>query len=80
MEKLKGKILIFSDTHLTKRFEEKKYNLLVRLVSSSDRVIINGDFWDSWFVSFKDFLGSKWNKLFPLLRERERDDLCLWQP
>lgn len=29
-----------------------------------------GDFWDAYFTSFDKFINSKWNALFPLLKER----------
>ena len=65
------KILIISDTHLTKRFDKKKYDFLKKLIANSDKVIINGDFWDSWFTTFDDFVHSKWQGLFPVLLEKE---------
>lgn len=64
------KTIIFSDTHLTAEFDLNKFNFLVKLINSADQVIINGDFWDSWFTSFDDFISSKWKKLFPLLLKK----------
>lgn len=64
------KLLIFSDTHLTNRFEPKKFALLKRIISEADKVIINGDFWDGYYISFDQFLYTKWRELFPLLKER----------
>lgn len=64
------KVLIFSDTHLTHRFDEKKFKFLERIISSSDKVIINGDFWDSSWTTFDKFINSGWSRLFPLLKER----------
>jgi len=63
--------LIFSDVHLTDQFDEKKFVFLKRLISSVDKVIINGDFWDGYAVSFDAFLKSRWNKLFTLLRKNK---------
>ncbi|KUK76135.1 MAG: Metallo-dependent phosphatase, partial [candidate division WS6 bacterium 34_10] len=60
------KVIVIGDTHLSE-FDEAKYNFLVKIISSSDKVIINGDFWEKWFVSLEEFLDSEWNKLFPLL-------------
>ena len=40
------------------------------MISSADRVIINGDFWDSYVTSFDKFVKSKWRALFPLLKEK----------
>ncbi|MEM4270933.1 MAG: metallophosphoesterase [Candidatus Pacearchaeota archaeon] len=64
------KILVFSDTHLTSKFDQEKFNFLWKIIDSSDQVIINGDFWDGWFTNFDGFLKSKWNGLFPLLLEK----------
>lgn len=63
-------ILIFSDTHLTKKFDRKKFELLYKIISEADQVIINGDFWDSYYIKLEEFLNSKWNKLFPLLKSK----------
>lgn len=65
------KILIFSDTHLDNRYDVSKYNFLKKIITASDRVIINGDFWDSWFTSFDGFIKSKWSLLFPLLLKKK---------
>lgn len=64
------KLLIFSDTHLSHKFDQKKFNFLKNLIESADQVIINGDFWDNALTTFDKFIESKWNKLFPLLKER----------
>ncbi len=63
--------VVFSDTHLTKKFEKAKFDFLSKLITPADRVIINGDFWDGYIVSFDDFIESGWKKLFPLLKSRE---------
>jgi predicted phosphodiesterase len=64
------KILVFSDTHLSK-FDSKKYRLLKQIIHDSDRVIINGDFIDDWLISGKEFLESRWKSLFPLLLTKQ---------
>jgi len=64
-------ILIFSDTHLYLPFDEKKYNFLKRIIEKSDRVIINGDFFDNYMTDFDKFVNSPWNKLFPLLKSKK---------
>lgn len=64
------KTLVISDTHLTHKFDQQKYNYLSSIISSADRVIINGDFWDSWFTTFDQFIISKWSQLFRLLKEK----------
>jgi predicted MPP superfamily phosphohydrolase len=65
------KILVFSDTHLTHVFEEKKYVFLKKVIESADQVIINGDFWDGYLTSFDAFISSRWNNLFPLLKQKK---------
>ena len=64
------KILLFSDTHLFKKFDDKKFNFLERIISKSDKVIILGDFWDDSLTTFDEFVKSDWNKLFPLLKNK----------
>lgn len=65
-----SKILVFSDSHLTPRFNEDSFSKLSKLIKQADQVIINGDFWEGYFYKFDDFLNSKWNQLFPLLKEK----------
>ncbi|MFZ1721762.1 MAG: metallophosphoesterase family protein [Microgenomates group bacterium] len=64
------KTLIFSDTHLSNSFDEHHFNALTSVISDADQVIINGDFWDVYLTSFDDFLASEWQKLFPLLKQK----------
>lgn len=64
------RILVFSDSHLTARFEERKYKFLKHIIERADRVIINGDFWEGYLNTFDEFVNSGWNKLFPLLKEK----------
>ena len=79
------RILIISDLHLTTNFIAKKYNYLENLFKSVDRIIINGDFWTAYYNTFDEFLRTKWNKLFPLLREKNtiyiygNHDKKIWQ-
>lgn len=65
------KTLVISDTHLTLPFDEKKYALLQRIISSADRVIINGDFWEGFLLTFDEFFMSSWSSLFPLLKRKK---------
>ena len=65
------KTLIFSDTHLTEVFEPDKYLFLKKIIAPADQVIINGDFWDGYLTSFSDFIDSRWNELFALLKEKK---------
>lgn len=64
------KILVFSDTHLTDVFDERKFNFLKKIIQDADQVIINGDFWDGFLTSFEKFVSSPWKGLFPLLKEK----------
>ncbi|MFA6017213.1 MAG: metallophosphoesterase [Patescibacteria group bacterium] len=64
-------ILVFSDTHLYLPFDQKKFNFLKKIISNSDQVIINGDFFDSYMNSFEEFIKSPWNKLFSLLKTKK---------
>lgn len=66
----KTKIIILSDTHLTNRFSNSKYRYLLKVINQADQLIINGDFWDSWYTDFNKFINSKWNKLFELMLEK----------
>ncbi len=65
------KTIIFSDTHLTAKFEVNKFNYLLKLINSADRIIINGDFWDSHLIDFDRFISSPWRGLFPALRKKQ---------
>lgn len=64
------KTIIFSDTHLTHKFDERRYKFLRGIISRADKVIINGDFWDYYWTTFNLFINSKWNQLFPLLKAK----------
>lgn len=64
-------ILVFSDTHLTNRFNKKKFLFLSRIIKKADKVIINGDFWDGHLTTFNLFITSKWNALFKLLKQKK---------
>jgi len=64
------KTLVFSDTHFTKYFDKARYDFLVKTINDSDKVIINGDFWDSIVCSFDEFVASRWSGLFSLLKSK----------
>src|SRR3989338_7398847 len=61
-------ILVISDTHLSLHFEEKKFRLLESLIKKHDQVIINGDFWEGFVISYDKFILSPWRNLFPILK------------
>lgn len=65
------KTVIFSDTHLTHRFDKKTYNYLLKILAEADRVIINGDFWDADTTTFDAFINSQWKPLFSFLKRKK---------
>lgn len=65
------KTIIISDLHLTHLFDQKKFNLLTKLIGSADKLIINGDFWDAFITPFDKFISSSWSALFPLMLEKK---------
>jgi len=62
--------LIISDIHLTHYFGRRKFEFLQQLFSSVDQVILNGDFWDGYLTTFDNFMRSRWNQLFPILKSK----------
>jgi len=62
--------IIFSDTHLTEKFDQRRFNFLKRLIQSADEIIINGDFWEGLAISFDQFVNSEWKQLFPYLKNK----------
>jgi predicted phosphodiesterase len=66
----KEKIIIISDLHLSHDFEEELFNKIKQVLSKADHIIINGDFWDDSKTTFEKFVNSKWNQLFPMLKEK----------
>jgi len=62
--------IAISDTHLTKDFDERKYNFLKKLFEGCDQLIVNGDFWSFYSCTFDEFVASKWEKLFPLMHSK----------
>lgn len=65
------KTLIISDTHLTHRFNQDTFDILKTLFTKADRVVLNGDFWDSHLTTFDKFVNSKWKELFPILKAKK---------
>lgn len=64
------KTIIFSDVHLTKKFDKKKYFFLKKIAEEADHIIINGDFWDHYITKFNTFVNSEWKRLFPILKSK----------
>jgi predicted phosphodiesterase len=65
------KVVIFSDTHLSNKFDLAQFEFIKGVVESVDQVIINGDFWDNYEATFDQFINSEWQKLFPLLKKKK---------
>ena len=63
-------ILVISDTHLSLPFEEKKFRFLSALINKYDQIIINGDFWEGFLISYNKFITSPWRTLFPSLKQK----------
>lgn len=64
------KTLVFSDSHLSLPFDEKKYRFLQSIISDADHVIVNGDLWEGFFMTFSQFVESPYRHLFPLLKKK----------
>ena len=64
------KILVFSDSHLTEKVD-RRINILENLLGQVDQVIINGDFWEGYLITFDRFVNSPWRRLFPLLKKKK---------
>jgi predicted phosphodiesterase len=64
-------IIIFSDTHLSAKFDPRLFAYLEKIIAPADRVIINGDFWDAYMGSFDRFVKSEWQRLFVLLKSKK---------
>lgn len=65
------KTIVISDLHLTDQFHEDKFLFLQQLINSADRVIINGDLYSDFAVTFDAFCRSEWQQLFPLLKAKK---------
>ncbi len=65
------KLVIFSDTHLSDRFDQAQFEFIQGAIATADQVIINGDFWDHYEASFERFINSPWQQLFPLLKQKK---------
>ncbi len=63
--------LIFSDTHFSAKFDQRRYDYIAHLINQVDQVIINGDFWDKYLGTFDQFINSPWRGIFPLLRQKQ---------
>jgi predicted phosphodiesterase len=68
--------LVFSDSHITAKFDPAKYSYLQKIIAPADLVIINGDFWDGYITDFTALLNSQWSTLFKLLQSKETYYVC----
>lgn len=64
------KVLIFSDSHLSNSFDQLLFEKLTEVITKVDLVVINGDFFDGYVCTIKDFTQSEWRKLFPYLLDK----------
>ncbi|MEX0587480.1 MAG: metallophosphoesterase [Patescibacteria group bacterium] len=65
-------LVALSDTHLTHQFlNPRKLRYLENIIRPAKRIVIVGDWWDSYRSTFDQFVRSPWNALFPLLKQRE---------
>ena len=60
-----------SDTHLTSKFNKKKFDALKRIFESSDQIIFNGDLWENAIINFDQFVDSEWKRLFRLMKSKK---------
>lgn len=51
--------LVFSDTHFKKKADKKLLSALIALVRAHENIIILGDFWDKYFLSFEEFIENR---------------------
>lgn len=64
------KVVVFSDCHLDREFNQRQFDQFVQVISNADQVVMNGDFWIDSGISFDDFMKTDWVKLFPYLKEK----------
>lgn len=65
------KVLVFSDTHIGKKDETEKLNFLQTLINSYDVIVINGDLWSDYEISFQKFCESSWKSILDLLQTKK---------
>lgn len=64
------KYLIFSDSHITEKFDEPKFNFIKEMIKTADKVVISGDFYDGILTEIDKVLNSKWKILCKLLKKK----------
>jgi len=62
--------LIVSDTHLRKEFDRKKFLFLKKLFEKYQNIIIVGDFYEGYSLTFKDLLKGPWKKILDILKKK----------
>lgn len=66
------RIFVFSDSHLSTKYDKEFYEWVKYWSSKADKIIICGDFWESDLCSFDEFVKSEWkDTLFPLLKSKD---------
>ncbi len=62
-------ILIISDIHLSPAFNKKRLEILKDSFRKANTIILNGDFFDSYWP-YQKVVQSKWRPLFEILKEK----------
>lgn len=69
--KNKEKVLVISDLHLDKKWNQQKFDFLQHLFSNYDQIVLNGDFWYDVGFKYQKFINSKWSGLFETLKDKK---------
>lgn len=65
------KIAVISDTHLGNQFDKSLFKYLKNIILKHDKILILGDFWESYQITLKQFINSPWKKLFKMLKSKK---------
>jgi predicted phosphodiesterase len=66
------RFFVFADSHLNTRPDPEFLDWVKFWTDKVDKVIICGDFWDSYFCTLDEFVDSTWKEnLFPLLKSKK---------
>lgn len=64
------KVLVFSDLHCSQVYRPILAKKMIAWIKNVDIVILNGDIWDEYLISFEDFIHSSWSIIFPYLKQK----------
>lgn len=65
------KIAVISDTHLGSKYDKSLFRYLQNIIENHDKILILGDFWESYQITLEQFIKSPWNKLFKMLKNKK---------